>query len=161
MNKVCRSCGKTKDLSEFYIRGDRGTPYGSCKDCVHSRQLVYRITHKEKKDAQNREWRLNNKDSIRQSQLRHRNKVRDIVFTHYGGVCVCCGESNPKFLTIDHKNNDGAEHRKSVGPNSWGGRSEVMYRWIIRNGFPDSLQLLCWNCNCGRSTNGGICPHKE
>jgi hypothetical protein len=19
--------------------------------------------------------------------------------------------------------------------------------------------VLCWNCNCGRAKNGGICPH--
>ena len=31
---------------------------------------------------------------------------------------------------------------------------------ISRN-FPDFLQILCFNCNCGRNRNGGICPHME
>lgn len=24
----------------------------------------------------------------------------------------------------------------------------------------DRYQLLCFNCNCGRHRNGGVCPHK-
>lgn len=36
-----------------------------------------------------------------------------------------------------------------------------MYRWAILNGFPDELQLLCFNCNCGRQRNGGVCPHVD
>jgi hypothetical protein len=31
-----------------------------------------------------------------------------------------------------------------------------------RDRFPnDVLRLLCFNCNCGRAKNGGICPHEE
>ena len=33
------------------------------------------------------------------------------VLDHYGRACSCCGETEPAFLTIDHVNNDGAEHR--------------------------------------------------
>jgi hypothetical protein len=22
------------------------------------------------------------------------------------------------------------------------------------------FQLMCWNCNCGRRLNDGICPHQ-
>ena len=25
---------------------------------------------------------------------------------------------------------------------------------------PDTIQILCFNCNCGRARNGGICPHE-
>jgi hypothetical protein len=81
--------------------------------------------------------------------------VKDEVFNHYGGyVCECCGESIKKFLTIDHINNDGKEHRKELG-------SRIIYKWLKQNGFPEGFQVLCFNCNCGRQLNGGICPHKS
>lgn len=76
----------------------------------------------------------------------------------YGGrFCSCCGETNIKFLTIDHINNDGAEHRRSN--KNRGGNS--FYRWLKTHDYPPGYQVLCWNCNCGRACNGGICPHEE
>ena len=79
----------------------------------------------------------------------------------YGGKCNCCGESNPLFLTIDHVNNDGYKHRgRNDGKYKIGSFSGHYYKTIIKAGFPDDLQLLCYNCNCGRARNKGICPHK-
>lgn len=78
------------------------------------------------------------------------------VILAYGGKCVCCGESNPDFLTIDHILNDGAEERKKF--NGYNGQST--YSALIKSGFPkDRYQLLCWNCNMGKRINNGICPH--
>jgi hypothetical protein len=31
---------------------------------------------------------------------------------------------------------------------------------IIRNGYPPDFEILCFNCNCGKAVNGGICPHE-
>lgn len=76
---------------------------------------------------------------------------RDEVFAHYGNKCACCSIVERAFLSIDHIENDGAEHRKMAGRN--------VYSWLIRNGYPDGFQLLCMNCNMGRYRNGGICPH--
>ena len=39
-------------------------------------------------------------------------------------------------------------------------KSSKFYLWLKRNNFPPGYQVLCWNCNCGRSINNGICPHK-
>ena len=88
---------------------------------------------------------------------RNRKRVKKEVIDHYGGKCVCCGETELLFLTIDHINNNGAEQRLKNGLK--GGSSDKSYRWIIKNDFPDDLQLLCWNCNCGRARNNGVCPH--
>lgn len=78
------------------------------------------------------------------------------VLSHYGGaICKCCGERNLKFLTLDHIDGGGKEHRKQA-------KGTGFYRWLIINDFPPcNLQVLCYNCNCGREKNGGICPHKE
>lgn len=101
-------------------------------------------------------WSCRSDKPRRNSRLRARLKeARSLVVAHYGGKCKCCGEEEPLFLAIDHKNDDGSNHRKEIG------RGLPMYRWIIDNGFPDTLQLLCHNCNYGRYANGGICPHHK
>lgn len=75
----------------------------------------------------------------------------------YGGaVCKCCGETGFEFLTIDHIDGRGAEHRKEIG-----GTSRNICAWLKRNGFPPGFQILCYNCNIARHWNGGICPHKR
>ena len=105
------------------------------------------------KDRQSKEA----KESAKRSNQKFRIKVKIAVFEHYGNKCNCCGETTPKFLTIDHINNDGNRHRKLTGRDTGSG----MYTWIVSNNFPEYLQILCWNCNCGKSQNNGICPHKD
>ena len=81
------------------------------------------------------------------------------AFEAYGGCkCDCpgCNVTNPKFLTIDHKNNDGAEHRKTIGRGA-----AALYGWLKKNGYPPGYRVQCFNCNLGRSANQGVCPHEE
>jgi hypothetical protein len=83
----------------------------------------------------------------------YRAKVISEVIAAYGSQCLCCGESEPLFLSIDHVFNDGAAHRKERG-------AATIYRHLKALGFPkDRYRLLCFNCNLGRQRNGGICPH--
>ncbi len=86
-----------------------------------------------------------------------RAKMKASILEKYGGVCQCCGERNPIFLSIDHINGKGRQHRQSVGLKS----SAALYSWLKRNNFPKGFQVLCYNCNMGKYLNGGICPHKE
>jgi hypothetical protein len=86
---------------------------------------------------------------------RYHRKLKTQVIEAYGGKCECCAETERMFLTIDHINNGGNIHRKEIG-----GGGYTMYRWLKKNSFPKGFRLLCFNCNCGRSANGGICPHK-
>lgn len=89
--------------------------------------------------------------------VRKKNRAaRGTVLDHYGRACACCGETTEAFLAIDHKNNDGAKHRKKLKAAGSG-----FYRWVIRTGFPDYLQTLCYNCNIGKHRNGGVCPHEQ
>jgi 5-methylcytosine-specific restriction endonuclease McrA len=82
-------------------------------------------------------------------------RIRREVISAYGGKCKCCGEGIHTFLEMDHINNKGNEHRRTVR----GGME--LYRWLKKNGFPkDNFQLLCSNCNMGKYRNGGTCPHK-
>lgn len=90
-------------------------------------------------------------ENVKRKTNKLRQKAR--VLFKYGGKCVCCGESEISFLTIDHINGGGEIHRRS-------GMSKESFAWLERNGFPDGFQILCWNCNCGRQINGGVCPHQ-
>ena len=85
---------------------------------------------------------------------RYRLKAKLECITHYGGKCVCCGESNIKFLTMDHVNNDGAKHRLETN-------RFLIYAWLRSQGYPEGYQVMCFNCNCGRYYNGGVCPHHD
>lgn len=89
---------------------------------------------------------------LRQKDLEQ--KLR--IFDAYGGrFCACCGETEIKFLSLDHILQNGAEHRRAVGFR--------VYRWLESNGYPDTeqYQILCRNCNWGRWVNDGVCPHKD
>lgn len=79
------------------------------------------------------------------------------IFAHYGMACACpgCGVTERTFLTIDHMDNDGAEHRRSKGA-----RGYDLYNWLARNGYPERFQTLCRNCNWGKHVGDGVCrPH--
>lgn len=104
-------------------------------------------------------WRRANPEKVRGYErayrLRSKLRLRGLVFKAYGHKCNCCGESNPGFLTIDHISGGGTRHTKTVAR----GR---LYAWLVKNNFPkDDFRLLCWNCNCGRQHNAGVCPHKQ
>jgi len=82
-----------------------------------------------------------------------RDKLRNEVLKAYGSKCACCGEIQPEFLAVDHINNDGAEHRRTVGTG--------LYQWLRKNGFPKEVfQLLCHNCNFAKAKYG-VCPHQK
>lgn len=92
-------------------------------------------------------------------QAQQRAKLRLEVFNAYGGPhCQCCGEDEILFLTIDHINDDGAAHRKTLPRTYSGGK---FYKWLKRNKYPSGFRVLCFNCNCGRQRNGGVCPHHQ
>lgn len=77
--------------------------------------------------------------------FRRRDGLKEYVLQFYGSgtlACLTCGCADPDVLTIDHVNNDGAEHRKTMKSS---GRD--FYRWLKKNGMPSGFQTLCMNCN--------------
>jgi len=85
-------------------------------------------------------------------------EIKREVFEAYGGAkCACCGESIFEFLSLDHEDNNSAQHRRSIFN---GSRTGAIYRWLLKHHFPPGFQVLCMNCKFGKRMNGGICPHK-
>jgi hypothetical protein len=111
-----------------------------------------RASHRTKGDAN---YQAKKAERAQKAKER-RAKRRMLVLEHYGGdppKCACCGEDEPRFLALDHIEGNGNSHRKSIGS---GG--DVVWRWIIREGFPPGFRVLCHNCNFAMQFDGG-CPH--
>lgn len=146
-------------MEEYHRQGNSPDGYSYiCKDCaLQYNQEYHRDNSEHYARVRKAHYEANREVILRDRASKHRSrKVR--VLLAYGGACVCCGERNLGLLTLDHKNGDGAEHRRSLGH---GNVSTRTYGWAEENGFPDILQIMCWNCNSGRYHNGGVCPHKD
>jgi hypothetical protein len=179
IKKNCNMCNKELPLNDFHTNKEmKHGKSNRCKKCTleFSRKRYWDNPDKfrkaiKKSQTTRREKGLclscgNARDGatalycMRCANLKnisHKKRTKDykqLVISHYGGECCCCGEKKIKFLTLDHKNNDGAAHRKSIN-------RVQFYPWVIKNNYPLYLQILCWNCNLGKYHNNGICPHKE
>ena len=90
-----------------------------------------------------------------------RIKTKIQTFEAYGGVfCKCCGESGLSFLTIDHIDGNGAEHRRELyGASAKKATGMHMYSWLKKHSYPSGFQVLCFNCNTSKHING-ICEHQ-
>jgi hypothetical protein len=87
-----------------------------------------------------------------------RDSLRLETIKAYGGQCTCCGETELCFLTIDHIEARGRQHRDKV----LGKRkpSSAFYQWLKTSNWPGGYQVLCYNCNCAKRTSGS-CPGKH
>lgn len=84
----------------------------------------------------------------------HKIKLRIRAYNLLGNKCECCGEGCADFLTVDHKNNNGKEHRKLIGRSS-----EELNRAVVRHPNPtEEYRLLCSNCHLSY-TKIGYCIH--
>jgi len=142
--KTCTKCGVVKPLTEFSERPSRPNGYRSrCKSCeASSTRNNYKVNMDY--NAKQKEW----------SKTSYKN-LKAAVIAAYGGMCVCCGETEPRFLTIDHADGSGADSRRAGE-----GLGCSLYLRLKREGFPKgTYQLLCFNCNCSKS-QFGVCPHR-
>lgn len=156
---ICRDCGEEKprwkhqqnlchDCYKLYLRNYNAK--NNEKSKADKRALYYR------KRNEDPEWR----ESERLRQIEFHHRMRREVFEAYGGMkCACCGETEETFLTLEHINNDGAEHRRSLSQTGRKVTSGV-WHWIRRNNYPPGFQVLCMNCNFSKFRNKGICAHK-
>jgi len=101
-----------------------------------------------------RKWRQKNKVHCNKLYRERILRLRMRVINGYGGKCACCGETEIKFLSIDHKFN-GKGNPAKRHPNS-----RAMYWYILREKFPDNMQILCHNCNFSKGAYGK-CPHED
>lgn len=118
--------------------------------------------HIDKIRKRKRDYMYLNREKYLLAKKISNRKIKLEVFIHYGGnpprcACKYCNEDNMIFLTLDHINGSGRKHKTLLG--SKGGNA--FYAKLKKLGYPEGIQVLCWNCNCGRSKNGGVCPHED
>ena len=102
-----------------------------------------------------RTYRVNNLFAVRQREKEKRFATKLRVLRYYSGnqlKCACCGEKEVSFLTIDHLQGKGNQHRKIY-------KIKDLYKWLQANGLPVGYQVFCMNCNFGKFICGK-CPHK-
>lgn len=175
----CRICGEEKEESKFYTRGklkrddrcsecvaalmrarrERLKALGTCSECGKPREEGYttcpdcRVKQRAKVTRERTGDPVAYRLKRREAHLRKKRRV----FDAYGGCkCACCGETHMEFLSIDHIDGKGAEHRRTgLGPITNGAG---LYSWLIKNNFPAGLRVLCMNCNFSIG-HSGYCPH--
>lgn len=151
--KRCPHCDTEKSLDEFYKRSN-GQPQSWCKRCILDHQKIRVATDegRAQRRKSQREWAKRNPEKVKAKKRVRRLRDRQAVLEAYGGECQCCGEKEERFLTVDHIDGRDPNHPDKNN----------LYRYLVREGFPkNNYRLFCWNCNCGRQVNGGICPHEE
>lgn len=112
----------------------------------------YYRANSERMAANHHRYYLRNKETIKQRNADNRRKLRRAALDAYGSACACCGSTQDEFLSIDHVNTDGAEHRKKIGLGS------AIHQWLRREDYPEGFQVLCFNCNMSKGLYGQ-CPH--
>lgn len=172
---ICRSHGSLEPTQYYTCKNGRKL----CKQCASLRRAKIYASDPEKWNRTVSTWRKANRDKDRVHQRRYeakdpdrwlkhrrdkeneRSKARRLsILMHYSGgnpKCACpgCQITTIQFLTVDHINNDGHEHRKTAGSGT------PFYRWIVKNNFPPGFQILCWNCNSCKGIYGKCTFHGE
>lgn len=127
-----------------------------------------------------RQWRLKNKEKFHAKQKENYDAVRLEALKKYSQevpVCACpnCGVKDLAFLTIDHIDGSGSEHRREIGQAQGvldkAGRKAQAEKtgkkvtvggngfayWLKKNNWPGGFQVLCMNCNKAKGKQP-FCP---
>ena|ERR1017187_6038150 len=121
-----KSCGCLKGGRKPSCHPDR--PHwckGLCKECY---DRILRVRYAKRLRVRSREVTAS---------------LKLAALTHYGpdGVLKCCWEgcdvTDIDMLTLDHINDDGAEHKRSLGTKG------SLYQWAKNNSYPEGFQTLC------------------
>lgn len=149
---ICSTCNLDKEPIDFHKNKcfKRGYAYW-CKVCYNRAR---------KDNPTKKQYDKYYRDKFKEiTSLKHKQAQADkklIGLKYYSKLeipkCNCCGEDNIYLLTLDHIDGNGAKHRKE-DPSS-----KSIYYWVCKNNYPDGFQVLCMNCNWGKS-NHGVCPH--
>ena len=118
------------------------------RDHVNRRAREYVASHPEQAKATQRRFKAKHPDAFRLYNLKRKVEMVD----SYGGKCACCGETEIAFLSLDHANGGGTQHRLRMGQNK-------MMAELRAAGWPkDGYRILCMNCQFG-TRYGHECPH--
>ena len=168
--KTCSLCKQRKPIDEFGLwKHSKDGRNHRCKECHNeANRKSWAATGSEKRRekyhndalvrskmmAASKAARLKNPEKCSNMKKQRNQDLRLAALTEVGLSCVCCQETLLEFLSLDHINGGGTQHRKVVGD------SQKMYRQILTD--PETrvlFQTLCHNCNQAKGFYG-YCPHQ-
>lgn len=158
--KKCTKCGVEKPISEFAFWKSQNAVQARCRDCENARCRAWFQANRDKAISSRKAWQKANPLKCKERRDRTRRRLKMLVLRSYSGhvpACACCNETSVAFLCIDHVHGGGRKHFKEISINGGGAQ---FYAWLKKNKFPLGFQVLCFNCNMGKSFFG-VCPHKE
>jgi hypothetical protein len=139
---TCAVCVETMRVS----RRQKETLRASCNLCIICGLPSLKNKKKCKKCTRKMaEYSKKSKDALKLRVLMHYSKGTL--------VCDCCDENLIEFLSIDHINGGGKQHRVETG------LGKAFYRWLERHNYPTGYRVLCFNCNMSYGLFG-YCPHQ-
>lgn len=138
----------------------KGGPGDTCTLCGKPRDKKIRAWCNACTNARYKEWSSRpevHSRKVAYSRLRYLKLKLEVLGYYSDGrlECRCCGVINHRFLSIDHIEGRGNQHRREIGQPA----GDRFYNWLKKNGFPIGYQVLCFNCNMAKRT--GPCPHTE
>jgi hypothetical protein len=134
-SKICKDCGKEKDISEFPIHNKKlGTYRCKCSECYSAYRRLNRINNIEQYKETNKKsytknkksiiskvclYQNNNKDKVKKWAKKHKEKSRK-NFIDFKSKLFCseCGENHISCLEFHHKNPKEKEYAVSKLYNS-------------------------------------------
>ncbi len=135
---ICRNC--------YFSRADRKNVIICAKCNIETKKYVKLLCISCYRIDNGRKYYANpiKRNKLKKNRKKYNENKRRLVINSLGGECYCCGDKEFHRLTIDHVNNDGAEHRKKLG-----GDLIKMLNDIIRQNYPrDKYRVACITCNC-------------
>ena len=169
LERRCSKCKQTKNAErDFYRLKAKRKPHSWCKECYRKASNDKYRTDPVKRQSHldyRVKYHAKNRSKIIAQDRNQRLRRKAEVLTHYGNgvlACVCCGIDTLDFLTLDHVDANGADHRKDL-KGEHGGKATgwFIYRWLMDNNYPEGYQTLCYNCNVGKHrTKLNKCPHQ-
>lgn len=158
--KISRLEARAKGLTTYFTGepckhghiAKRRTAKSDCCECARLYVQAWTVKNKKHKLAVAAAYREANRTKIKNWHVINRRNLKIAAISFYGGKCTCCGETELDFLTIDHVNGGGRQHRKIT--------QNQTYVWLKKNKYPTGFRVLCWNCNCAVGLFG-TCPHQR
>ncbi len=107
---------------------------------------------KEKYRELNKAWIEKNRERYNEAKGEYRFKLKIAAIFYYSAGSMACGicgfSADLDALCLDHIDNDGAAHRKTLGCSARGAISgTTIYERLKAKGWMPGLQVLCFNCN--------------
>lgn len=150
----CNVCSNEKPAKSFPIRGGPrkdGSRKRSeiCRSCTRLNNLANGLCKCGRK-LKTKTLCETCAERVRKHSAKKGKELKDRIIITYGCRCVFCGESRIVFLTIDHIDGNGAEHRRQEKIST----GSKTYRWLEKNGYPAGFQVACFNCNAAKAQIG-------